>query len=498
MKEHLLLLCLIFSTTLAFSQTVHVDTTIYLSTNYADIFPDTNAPIYPTLPPIASSIYGNDSIDLTFHVNTANILVDTTGIFLAGGTGFGFPGDNPLSDPDGDGVWSITLKKPKGFSSHYIFLNGNCTSWDCEETLNGLPCADPNNWEERWLPPVFTDTTLSTCYGTCATDTTCPPTIAVTFAVNTENIVVDSQGIYLAGGAIFGAPENHPMTDADGDGIWEITVALQAGQSFNYIYTNGNCPNFSCKEDLIGQPCADQDNFDDRFFAGAYSDTTVMACFNNCTADGTCPMLPDTVYITFSVNMQSVTTDIDGVFIGGDFENWAGSTAMTDDNNDDIWYVTLPLLSNQQYEYQFINGMEWELFDPMDNPADTLCTITVGDFVNRSLITGVSDSSLTTHCFNSCTMCAPVHTINLDNNVALFSLQPNLAARHTNLIFVDHAIHEAKTIRILNPLGQTTHTEIVTDSNTHTINVSQLPVGMYFVHVQMGNRMATKRLVISR
>ena len=42
-------------------------------------------------------------VNITFEVNTATLgTVSSEGLFIAGGNGFGLPGDNRLSDLDGD------------------------------------------------------------------------------------------------------------------------------------------------------------------------------------------------------------------------------------------------------------------------------------------------------------------------------------------------------------------------------------------------------------
>ena len=40
--------------------------------------------------------------------------VSADGVYLAGGVHFGWPGDNPMSDEDGDGIWSITVSLAEG------------------------------------------------------------------------------------------------------------------------------------------------------------------------------------------------------------------------------------------------------------------------------------------------------------------------------------------------------------------------------------------------
>jgi hypothetical protein len=134
--------------------------------------------IYLILFFVAASIVGTaQNVNITFKVNTANITVDAAGIFLAGGTNFGAPGDNPLTDADADGVWEITIVKPAGALGNYIFLNGNCGDWSCKEQMAGKSCAD-GQYNDRLLPTITSDTTLMTCFEECSTDGSCPTATA--------------------------------------------------------------------------------------------------------------------------------------------------------------------------------------------------------------------------------------------------------------------------------------------------------------------------------
>jgi len=116
------------------------------------------------------------------------------------------------------------------------------------------------------------------------------PTTDVTFTVNTANIEVGANGMYLGGG-IIGNATAHAMTDADGDGTWEVTVTLDEGTAGNYIFLNS--PNdggdWGAKEDLGGQECGDAANYNDRILAPVGADDyTLQHCFGNCYIDGTC------------------------------------------------------------------------------------------------------------------------------------------------------------------------------------------------------------------
>ncbi len=250
--------------------------------------------ILPVLLMCISTFTFAQNVNITFELNVATLGtdLDAAGPFVAGGTAFGFPGDHPMTDPDNDGIYTVTISQPVGTSSHFTFLNGACGDWSCKENVAGLPCADPNNYNDRFLPPVTQDTTIQACFGQCTSDGSCvivTDSVDVTFMVNTASIAtIDPAGIFMAGGGNFGNPGDNAMTDSDNDGTYEITVRLPKGLVSFYTFTNGACGDWSCKEDLDGLPCGDPDNFNDRFFAGAYSDTTLMHCFGQCSTDGSC------------------------------------------------------------------------------------------------------------------------------------------------------------------------------------------------------------------
>ena len=226
---------------------------------------------------------------VTFEVNMENETVSSTGVYLGGGV-MGNATAYQLTDPDGDNVYSVDVQLANGTTGNYIFLNGNCPDWSCKENIAGLPCSDPNNWDDRTLPVIAGDMTISTCFGQCSTDGTCgppPASAVVTFEVNMENENVSPDGVFLGGGVI-GGPTAHQLTDPDGDGMYSVDVSLPLGLTGNYIFLNGNCPDWSCKENIAGLPCSDPNNFDDRTLPAITGDMTISTCFGSCSEDGTC------------------------------------------------------------------------------------------------------------------------------------------------------------------------------------------------------------------
>jgi len=118
-------------------------------------------------PPAWFNPMTSDVHDVTFNLNMTNETVSPTGVFVAGGSFFGVAGDHPMTDSDGDGTWTVTIPVPNGFTGYYTFLNGNCLDWSCKENIAGLECAHPENYNDRMLDNIQTDTSVSTCFGQC-------------------------------------------------------------------------------------------------------------------------------------------------------------------------------------------------------------------------------------------------------------------------------------------------------------------------------------------
>lgn len=111
---------------------------------------------------------------ITFRLGMGEVTPNPEGVWLSGGGNFDVPGGRyKMNDADGDGVYEIVVPRRKGFSSYYAFANGPCFDFSCKENLEGLPCADPNNFNDRRLADLPNDIVISTCYGLCSENTAC-------------------------------------------------------------------------------------------------------------------------------------------------------------------------------------------------------------------------------------------------------------------------------------------------------------------------------------
>ena len=347
---------------------------------------------------VAIGAIAQDSVNITLTLNMKNETFDPANVYLAGGADFGVPGDNAMDDTDGDSTFTITVRMPVGYTGFYTFANGACADFSCKENLAGKPCGDPNNFNDRSMGPINSDTTIQHCFGECTTDGSCPPPpsqVNVTFQVNMAGLTVDTAGMHL--GANFDGWSGSLDMAQVNDSIWEVTSALDANSQYEFKYVNGT--DWEVIDSLDGQSCVmNFGGFVNRIVNVGTEDLTTCAYFGRCTP---CEVLPS---VTLQVDMNNVATDTAGVFIGANWDGWTGSISMTDMDGDDVWEYTTTLEPGT-YEYKFLNG-GWdgqEEFDPATE--DSLCTLTTGAYTNR--VFTVDGSGDITECyeFNSCTAC---------------------------------------------------------------------------------------------
>ena len=222
----------------------------------------------------------------------------------------------------------------------------------------------------------------------------------VTFNLNMSNETVSDGGVYLGGGVI-GGPTAHEMTDPDGDGIYSVSISLANGTTGNYTFLNGNCPDWSCKENIAGLPCADPGNYNDRILPDINGDVTISTCFAQCSEDGSCSAPPALSNVTFQVDMGQYAGTFGTVNLNGGFNGWCGSCAeMTDEDGDNIYEITVEGLSGS-IEYKFtLDG--WTAQEEFAGGEP--CTLTTGEFTNRFYAVD-GDVTLDAVCWNMCTLC---------------------------------------------------------------------------------------------
>lgn len=186
------------------------------------------------------------------------------------------------------------------------------------------------------------------------------------------------------------------MSDANSDGIWEVTLPL-SDDSIEYKFAHDN---WTGQETLTpGSACTKTTGSFTNRFIHISGDTTLPAvCWQSCDV---CGSLPEPVMVTLLVDfsLEAVCSPPDSVDVtgaGDAFGNWGSSPiTMTDANADDVYEVTLELLTNTYYEYKFrsqVNGgTKWE------------------SSANRSFtLTSASDTTIDVVCFSDNGPCSGV------------------------------------------------------------------------------------------
>jgi hypothetical protein len=316
----------------------------------------------------------------------------------------------------------------------------------------------------------------------------------VTFSVNTANIEVGPNGIY-AGGGMLGDAEAIALNDDDNDGIWTVTTELQGigGGTRNFIFLNSpNSPtDWGAKENLAGLPCADADNWDDRILPMFYSDTTMLYCFGSCETDGTCPDPPLSVDITFQVDMN-LSDSLSGTpYLRGSWNWGATGDMMSDDDEDGIYEVTIPI-GGTTHEYIFAvdtdEDGEWDVME--ENDPNESCTNGNDQYTNRVLTVPNDDATLGVVCLGSCFPCPPTGLYDFTNPIV--NLYPNPANEIVNI----KATGNINNLEIRDVVGRVVYTSKI-NQRSLTINTSNFSNNIYFVRCLIDNKLIIKKFTIN-
>jgi hypothetical protein len=427
-----------------------------------------------------------DPVDITFNVDMSDYDGTVGQMYLSGSFNEWSGDGNPMTD-NGDGTWTTTLNLAPG-TYEYKFTMDN---WAVQEEFNGFEtCTSPPTAEfkNRIVVVALEETLPTVCWNSCYA---CGEGVMVTIELGQGAVVPSADGFFIAGGGNFGGPGDFPLT-AQGDGTHTLTIERPVGFSSFYTFTNGACPDFSCKENIAGQDCANQDNFNDRFMGPITQDTIIATCFGLCTPNSDCAD-PNAGDITLEVDMNGYAEAFTQVYLSGSFNAWSGdANPMADDDGDGIWSITLPL-NGGSYAYKFThdNWTGQEFWDTVEGD----CLFQDGDFVNRQLEV-MGDASA---CFvwGTCTGCT-VDVNDLDYAGNIFEVRPTIARHETQMIF-GTKFNGDKTVHVFNAIGQMVEAiEIPAGTVNHTLDVADLEDGLYFINVATEGKQQTQRIIVNR
>jgi hypothetical protein len=300
----------------------------------------------------------------------------------------------------------------------------------------------------------------------------------VTFKVNTANITVGANGLFLGGGVIGGANAVQ-LTDPDGNGVYEGTDTLDGTGGGNFIFLNSPANNgdWGTKESLNGLPCADPSNYDDRILPSFTQDTTLMFCFGTCATDTVCPTPLTPVDVTFQSD-RSNSPAFTNAYLSGTFPvSWDGTAyPMTDTDGDGVYTVVMSLTPGD-YRYKFTadNWAIQENFVPASMSDITCINTNSAGFTDRVLTVGTSDTTLMIHAWEEC----GGSNIGVEEVAASFTVKPNPAS---DVLFIENTTGTTTSVAVYNVTGAKVMEESF-EANTR-LDVATLPRGMYIVRLQ--------------
>lgn len=340
-------------------------------------------------------------VDVTLQVDLSQVTVAGNGVFVIGNFDGGNAPGVQLTD-SGNGIFTTTITTLGNTAMNYIFINGGPegVAGMCTTSIGG------NNYRTLLLDSV--DVVVDTvCFASC---TACqvvqpPATIDVTFQVNMSQSTVSSNGVHVAGNFQGWNPAGTELTDADGDGVYAVTVTVDENSNLSYKFINGNT---WAEAESVPSSCGLPDGnggYNRILETGAMDVIANVVCFSSCID---CEVVnpADSVIVTFLVNMANESVSANGVHIAGSMQGWnPAAGAMTDANADGIyeWSTTVP--ANSTMQFKFINDNTWGAGEEVV-PAECGAPNGFGGF-NREWTVADADTTYGPVCFSSCADCQP-------------------------------------------------------------------------------------------
>ena len=271
-----------------------------------------------------------------------------------------------------------------------------------------------------------------------------------------------------------------PMSDANGDGVWDLTISLAPG-TYEYKYSFDN---WSGQETLVpGSSCTMTTGiYTNRVLNVSVADSLPVVCWGSCEA---CGISSGPYNITFVVDMSASGTTFTTPEVNGTFNNWCGGCApMSDANADNVWELTIPL-NTGIYEYKYAYDT-WAGSEALT--AGDPCTVTNSGFTNRTLdVTGTL--VMDTVCYGTCISCGEINVNEI--NAEGFSIYPNPVQNS----FMIQSANLVKAISIINNTGKRITLPTVTLNNNVQVNTESLSTGIYHVQVVTAKGATTQRFV---
>ena len=339
------------------------------------------APPAPAAPGVAAPATGGQT-NVTFSYTPGQ---GSGSVYLAGEFNGWNPQGEKMSDPDGDGVYLVTIPLAPGHYQYKFVVDG---SWfqdpnNPEVTDDGFGGQNSVLDVSAGVAEMAAGAGGATAVpgapaapGAAAPAAPAAPAAAVEVAAGEAAVTFayspgfSSNSVYLAGEFNGWNAQGEKMEDADGDGTYTVTIGLKPG-SYPYKFV------------VDGSWFQDPNNPEgtDDGFGGQNSVTRVPAGVDKMDAasggaaggdapgGAGAPLEGATGMRSVEFKYTPVISGVSNVFLAGTFNDWNDSNTRMTDPDEDGAYTTTLLLSPGVYQYKFVVDGQWHQ-DP-GNPEGT-------------------------------------------------------------------------------------------------------------------------------
>lgn len=225
---------------------------------------------------------------------------------------------NTMTDPDGDGVYTVEVADLEGLVEYKYAINGFADQENLiNDMVDGATCApvtDYSGYANRTMDAgSVANDYYGTCDGTC-NDTPPPPGGTVLFRVDMSEYAGTYGTVNLNGSFNGWCGACAVMTDDDGDMVFELPVDLPGG-TVEYKFT---LDGWTAQEEFMdGDPCTSTiDGYINRTLDVTGDLELPVVCYNQCTACNAEPV-PGCTDAT-ACNYDAAATEDDGSCVFGD------------------------------------------------------------------------------------------------------------------------------------------------------------------------------------
>ena len=287
---------------------------------------------FATIVALTSSLF---AVNVTLNVDMSDVTVSENGVHVAGSFQGWDPAATPLTDEDGDGIYTVVVDM-SGVTDATVFfkyLNGN--AWGDDETVSDPVCGGAGGFaSDRFLDVPDVDTVLDpVCFSECIG---CDESY-VHFAVDADGYDI-TDGVRVAGSFNAWDASVDFMMDA-GEGVYKMAKAFEEGSTIEWKYVlNG-----TTWEELGEDVCTTGGGYINRTLTVSDNDMMFdpVPCFGSCYECGGAPV---TASVTFQADMSVLLSqgwDVNTHFmeLRGGVNGWAAGDNFQEDLTDPNLYT---------------------------------------------------------------------------------------------------------------------------------------------------------------